>query len=165
MLSLVYGSVGCLSVGAMVRATSDARGDGVEVTLLTNPPSVEPIPPTTPPRPRAPTNTIPTPSTTTAASSPSRAIIGRPRSRLIGRWPDRRAGPGERVLTLTGAGRPVDGGRGRTWVWRWSLRVVIARIVARVRSNRFTVRPGPDRLLAFVAPGGAVRCTLARSRA
>ena len=28
--------------------------------------------------------------------------------------------------TLTGAGRPLDGGRGRTWAGRWSRRVVIA---------------------------------------
>jgi len=36
-----------------------------------------------------------------------------------------------RGLTLTGVGRPVDGGRGRTWVGRWSRRVVIGAIVAR----------------------------------
>ena len=58
-------------------------------------------------------------------------MSGRPPLRWIGRWVDRRVGPGARGLTLTGAGRPLDGGRGRTCACRWSRRVVIGRIVAR----------------------------------
>src|SRR3954452_7422291 len=43
----------------------------------------------------------------------------------MARWLAIRVGPGDRGLTLTGAGRPLDGGRGRTWACRWSRRVVI----------------------------------------
>ena len=64
---------------------------------------------------------------------------------------------GARGLTLTGAGRPVDGGRGRTCVCRGSRRVVIGGIVARRRKQ------GPRACVLSVGDG-VVRCTLARSR-
>jgi hypothetical protein len=102
-----------------------AGGDGVAVTPLTKPLSDVPTPPTTNPNPRTPTYRIPALSARTAAMSARRMIQGIPPPRWIGRWPASRLVPGARGLTLTGAGRPVDGGRGRTWVGRWSRRVVI----------------------------------------
>ena len=44
-----------LERGGSLIAATDGRGVGVAVMLVTNPPSAEPIPPTTMPRPPAPT--------------------------------------------------------------------------------------------------------------
>ena len=129
-VSEVYGSVGCSSEGGSLMTETTGRGDGVEVTPATKPPIVEPIPPATIPNPFTPMYRTPADRARTAATSAIRMTIGTPRLRLIGWWADSRPGPGERGLTLTGAGRPVDGGRGRTCVCRWSRRVVIGRIVA-----------------------------------
>ena len=137
------------------------RGDGVEVTPATKPPTVEPTPPATIPNPFTPTYRTPADRARTAATSAKRKTIGTPRLRLIGWRADSRPGPGERGLTLTGAGRPLDGGRGRTCVCRWSRRVVIAGIVAwQLWDGSRARRASPRRV-----PMGAVRCTLARSRA
>src|SRR5262245_57910912 len=133
--SLLYGSAGCSRVGGSLIDASEGLGTGVEVTPEMKPVTVDPTPPATIPRPPAPTQRTPTPSVRTAATSTRRITTGRPRLRRMGRWVDRRVGPGDRGFALTGAGRPLDGGRGLTWACRESRRVVIARIVPRVRKS------------------------------
>jgi hypothetical protein len=100
------------------------------------------------------------------------------------RWTPRswlRAGVGDRGFTLAGSGRPVDGGRGRTWDERALRRVDIGRIVAcrrreargrapcqgrrisYARSPVASLRHGLD--VASTRPPGrkrGERCTLAR---
>src|SRR5258705_1073553 len=128
--SAVYGSDGCSSDGGSLMTSTTGRGDGVDVTPETNPVSVEPIPPATTPKPLTPTYRTPAERARTAATRAIRKTIGTPRLRLIGWRADSRPGPGVRGLTLTGAGRPVDGGRGRTCVCRWSRPVFIVWHVA-----------------------------------
>ena len=140
--SLVYGSAGCSIEGGSAGMRSEARGDGVEVTSVTNPPRVEPMPPATLPSPPTATYRTATPRATIAAAMASRKTIGRPLPRWIGRWLASRFGPGDRGLTLTGADRGEDGGRGRTWVGRWSRRVVIARDCRTATGERLHVRFG-----------------------
>ena len=87
-------------------------------------------------------NRTTTPRTATAAMKPILAMIGRPRSRRMGRWPDRRVAVGARLVGLAGAGRPVDAGRGLTCVCRGSRRVVIRGIVARGPRDGLASGPG-----------------------
>src|SRR5688572_6673438 len=68
--------------------------------------------------------TAPT-SATTPAPRPSRAISGMPRVRRTGVWVATRAGLLDREVGRVGAGRPLDGGRGRTWLGRDPRRSVI----------------------------------------
>ena len=77
----------------------------------------------------------PTPTAKMPTASAMRPMSGMPRLRRIGVRTDSRPGAGARGRTFTGAGRPLDGGRGRTCVGRDPRRLVIGRIVAR-RSQR-----------------------------
>jgi hypothetical protein len=111
----VYGSTGNASVGASLIATIEALGVGVAVTLPMNPVTAPARSPAAFPKPAIPTYSTTAPSARTSATSPKLATSGvRPRS------PERRSvtwlEPVVRGLTLTGAGRPVDGGRGRTCI-------------------------------------------------
>ena len=62
----VYGSSGWASVGASETTARVAFGDGVDVTSLTNPPSVELTPRATIPTPPIPTYRTRAPRNTTA---------------------------------------------------------------------------------------------------
>ena len=108
--SVVYGSVGCWSVGASVRTVIDALADGVEVTSVMKPPSVEPRPATTTRRPPRPTYRTAIPRTATAAMRPGRTTSGRPRVPLDRSVPGQARRPGSARLDLDGSG--PAGGRG-----------------------------------------------------
>ena len=94
-----------------------------------------------------------------------RAGSGSPVPRSMGRCRARLAGALVRGRTRTGAGRPVEGGRGRTWGGRTARRVVITGILA----CRFDPLTGGSAIdVGWAGPPcriGADRCTLARLRA
>ena len=98
-------------------------------------------------------------------------VSGWPLFVLRGALPTYRGfGPGDRGLTLTGADRGEDGGRGRTWVGRWSRRVVIARdcrtATGERQRARFPHAPRPSggvpRWCGALYSGAVVRVTTFR---
>ena len=155
----VYGSVGDSTRGGSLVTTGVGEGTGVAVTPETKSEKVDPTAPTTVPIPPAPTYRTPTATARTPTASASRPTSGIPRLRWMGVWTESRPGAGARGRTLTGAGRPLDGGRGRTCVGRDVRRLVIGRIVARRSARRFErgQRAADLRIATHVGP---TRCVV-----
>src|SRR5215208_5121040 len=105
--------------------TGGRDGVGVAVRSSTKPEKLELTAAATRPIPPFATNRTPAPKATTARPNRSRNGSGRRRVRSTFRCELSRAGDGPRDLTLIGAGRPEDGGLGRTWDGRPPRRVVI----------------------------------------
>src|SRR5690349_13608804 len=124
LASFVYGSSGFSRTGASASDGGNTDGTGVEVMSETKPVSVEPTTSATRPMPPVAANSTPAPRPTTAATNSSRN--GRARRRVVStrRWDASRFAEGARVRAFAGAGRPVDGGRGRTWDGRPFLVVI-----------------------------------------
>src|SRR5215210_3157017 len=123
------------------------------------PVNVEPIAVAT--RPSAPvaTSSTPTPSATTATTRSIRNGSAIPGPRSTRRCDVRRVEDGGGVRAFGGAGRPVEGGRGRTWGGRAPRRFVTARIVARAvgaTSRTSNVGGGPSLVPTWSLGGGAL---------
>src|SRR5688500_1419026 len=126
----VYGSVGWMRIGESAMSVGCCEGTGVAVMSSTKPVNVEPSALATVPRPPDAANrTAPTRPTTAIAKTACIGSASR-RVRSTRRWEARRLGAGPRGRTFIGAGRPDEGGRGRTWDGL-PPRVVIGRIVTR----------------------------------
>src|SRR6187455_576757 len=134
-------------LGALTAGVIVGDGVGVAVTSSTKPVSVDPTDPATVVRPPAPRYRTPAASARTATTSTNRPTIGTPRERLTGVWTERRPGAGARGRTGAGAGRPLEGGRGLTWVGRVSRRFAIGRDCRTHRATAISgdirTRPGP----------------------
>ena len=157
LLELVYGSSGGANSGASLIVATVGAGVGVAVTSWTNPASDEPKPPAT----RAPAERdVERPGTQGDDGQGQRDLAdeGQATTPLDGAMRGDPPGCGARVRALVGRRRPLDGGRGRTWVGRAPRRVVIARIVARDADQRRVTWRGIGPLRCVVLWPGQCAC-------
>ena len=125
--SLVSGCTGGVSVGASETTTGTGLGECVVVTAPKNPPTTDPTLAAALPTCPVATYATRTARPATASAKTSRAPRGMLDVRSIRRC-DAGPNPGgasTRVRARSCVGRPVDGGRGRTWAGRMFRRVVI----------------------------------------